>query len=124
MWRTWSPSWRPTPDAAITVHASRSIAASPRVEGAVRMTKIGFIGLGSQGGPMARRIVEAGFPLVLWARRPEALAPFADTAAATARDLADLGACCDHLGVCVVDDAGVREVFEAVLPTLRPGSRI
>ena len=35
------------------------------------MTKItvGFIGLGSQGGPMARRIVESGYPLLLWARR-------------------------------------------------------
>lgn len=31
---------------------------------------VGFIGLGSQGGPMARRIAEAGFPLTLWARRP------------------------------------------------------
>ena len=43
------------------------------------MRKIGFIGLGSQGAPMARRIVESGYPLVLWARRAQALAPFADT---------------------------------------------
>ncbi|WP_369829971.1 NAD(P)-binding domain-containing protein [Mycobacterium sp. 1465703.0] len=42
---------------------------------------VGFIGLGSQGGPMARRIVEEGYPTTLWARRPEALEPFADTAA-------------------------------------------
>ena len=34
------------------------------------MTKVGFIGLGSQGGPMPRRIVDTGFPLTLWARRP------------------------------------------------------
>ena len=32
--------------------------------------RVGFIGLGSQGGPMARRIVEGGFDLTLWARRP------------------------------------------------------
>jgi 3-hydroxyisobutyrate dehydrogenase len=31
--------------------------------------RVGFIGLGSQGGPMARRIIEAGYPVTLWARR-------------------------------------------------------
>ena len=65
------------------------------------MTKIGFIGLGSQGAPMARRIVESGYPLVLWARRAEALAPFADTAAETASSIADLGARAEHVGVSV-----------------------
>jgi 3-hydroxyisobutyrate dehydrogenase len=85
---------------------------------------VGFVGLGSQGGPMARRIVEAGFPLVLWARRPEALEPYADTAAQTASDLDDLGARCDIVAICVVDDAGVRQVFDAVLPAMRGGGRI
>ena len=32
--------------------------------------RVGFIGLGGQGGPMARRIIEAGYPVTLWARRP------------------------------------------------------
>ena len=48
------------------------------------MTRVGFVGLGSQGGPMARRIIDAGYPTTLWARRPETLEPFADTAAAIA----------------------------------------
>ena len=43
--------------------------------------RVGFIGLGSQGGPMARRIVEGGYELTLWARRPASLEPYADTAA-------------------------------------------
>lgn len=85
---------------------------------------VGFVGLGSQGGPMARRIVDAGFPLLLWARRPEALEPYRDTKAQAARDLAELGARADHVGVCVVDDAGVREVVGALLATMRAGSRI
>ena len=85
---------------------------------------VGFVGLGSQGGPMARRIVEAGFPLLLWARRPEAFATYSDTSAELVRDLAELGARSDHVGVCVVDDAGVREVVGALLPTMRAGSRI
>ena len=39
--------------------------------GAQVLTKIGFIGLGSQGAPMARRIIDAGYPVTLWARRPD-----------------------------------------------------
>lgn len=74
-------------------------------------TRVGFVGLGSQGGPMARRIIEAGFPTTLWARRPASVEAFADTAASLAPSLADLGAASDVLGVCVVDDAGVDEVL-------------
>jgi 3-hydroxyisobutyrate dehydrogenase len=85
---------------------------------------VGFVGLGSQGGPMARRIVEAGFPLLLWARRPEALTPFHDTAAMAVSDLAELGARAAHVGVCVLDDTGVREVVGALLPAMHAGSRI
>lgn len=85
---------------------------------------IGFIGLGSQGGPMARRIVEAGFPLVLWARRPETLAPYAGTGARVAGSVAELAAACDIVCLCVVDDAGVNEIAAALLPAMRSGSRV
>ncbi len=88
------------------------------------MIQVGFIGLGSQGGPMARRIVEGGYPLLLWARRPESLEPYADTAAQTAGSIAALGAVCDHVGVCVVDDAGVRSVMDELLPAMKAGSCI
>ena len=73
---------------------------------------------------MARRIVEAGYPLLLWARRPESLVPFRDTKAELLRDLDQVGSRAEHVGVCVVDDAGVREVVEALVPHMRPGSRI
>ncbi|MVZ99804.1 NAD-binding protein [Actinomadura sp. LD22] len=89
--------------------------------------RVGFIGLGSQGGPMARRIAEAGFPLTLWARRPEALAPFAGTGARTAASAADLAAGSDLACVCVVDDAGVEQVVAGpggLLEGMRPGGTI
>lgn len=85
--------------------------------------RTGFIGLGSQGGPMARRMGEAGYPLTLWARRAEALLPFTDIAA-IAPSMADLGAQCNHVGICVVDDAGVLAVCDALIPAMRRGSRI
>ncbi len=75
------------------------------------MTRVGFIGLGSQGGPIARRIVEGGFALTLWARRPESLEPYADTAASSVSTPAELGAASDVVGICVVGDADVEDVL-------------
>jgi 3-hydroxyisobutyrate dehydrogenase-like beta-hydroxyacid dehydrogenase len=72
---------------------------------------------------MAQRIVDAGHPTTLWARRPEALEPFAG--AATAATPADLGAAVDVLCICVIDDAGVDEVLrgpDGALGTLADGS--
>ena len=84
----------------------------------------GFIGLGSQGAPMARRMIDAGFPTTLWARRPETLEPYRRTNAHFAASIAILGAGVDHVGVCVVDDEGVRQVCDQLIPAMRPGSRI
>ena len=72
--------------------------------------RVGFIGLGSQGGPMARAIVDAGFETTLWARRPASLEPYADTAAKTADSPTELGAASDLVCLCVVGDADVEEV--------------
>ncbi len=80
--------------------------------------RIGFIGLGSQGGPMARRIIEAGYRTTLWARRPETLAAFADTGATVAESPAALAAASDLVCVCVVGDADVVEVADGVAGVL------
>ena len=85
---------------------------------------VGFIGLGSQGAPMARRIVEAGLPLTLWARRLESLQPFEDTAAAAASTPADLAEASSIVCICVTGDEDVVEVVEGpdgVLSGLAPG---
>jgi len=73
--------------------------------------RVGFIGLGSQGGPMARRIVEGGFETTLWARRAASLEPYADTGAKTAGSPAELAAASDLVCLCVVGDDDVREVL-------------
>lgn len=86
------------------------------------MQKYGFIGLGSQGGPMARRMIEAGLDVVLWARREETLGSFRDTGATFAASVAELGTQVDYCAVCVVDDAGVRQVCDELVPAMRPGS--
>lgn len=73
--------------------------------------RVGFIGLGSQGGPMARRIIEAGYPTTLWARRAATLEPFANTPAKSAGSPAKLAAASDLVCVCVVSDSDVEQVL-------------
>ena len=72
--------------------------------------RIGFIGLGSQGAPMARKIIDARYPMTLWARRPASLEPFADTAAKVAGSPAELAAVTDLVCLCVVGDADIAEL--------------
>jgi 3-hydroxyisobutyrate dehydrogenase len=72
--------------------------------------RVGFVGLGSQGGPMARRIVDAGYLTTLWARRPQTLEAFADTPAKTVSTLPEMGAASDLVGICVVNDSDVKTV--------------
>jgi 3-hydroxyisobutyrate dehydrogenase-like beta-hydroxyacid dehydrogenase len=89
--------------------------------------RVGFIGLGSQGGPMARRILEAGFPTTLWARRPASLEPFGDTVAKIAGSPAELAARSDLVCLCVVGDADIEEITggdNGVLAGLKPGGII
>lgn len=86
--------------------------------------RVGYIGLGSQGGPMARRIVDAGFETTLWARRPETLEPYQGTGTSFASSVAELGETCDLVCICVVNDDDVREVVEQLLTTMRDGTVI
>ncbi len=89
--------------------------------------RVGFIGLGSQGGPMARRVVESGFATTLWARSASTMADYADTAAEYAASPVELGGVSDLVCICVVDDAGVEEVLmgeNGVLAGMAPGGAV
>jgi 3-hydroxyisobutyrate dehydrogenase-like beta-hydroxyacid dehydrogenase len=88
------------------------------------METTGFIGVGSQGGPMAHRIIDGGYPLVVWARRPEVLEPYTAKGAKAAASVGELGAACVHVGICVVNDSDVAEIVAQLLPAMKPGSRI
>jgi len=85
---------------------------------------IGFIGVGSQGGPMVHRIVDAGLPLVVWARRPEVLEAYTAKGAKAAASVTELGAQSDHVGICVVNDADVLSITDQLIPVMKPSSRI
>ncbi|KPM52346.1 NADPH oxidoreductase [Frankia sp. CcI49] len=87
--------------------------------------RVGFIGLGSMGLPMAQRIQAAGHELTAYARRPASLEPLAGTGAKVAATPAELGAAVETVGICVFDAAGVEEVMfgpNGLAETLEPGA--
>jgi 2-hydroxy-3-oxopropionate reductase len=54
--------------------------------------KVGFVGLGAMGRPMALHLLRAGHQLAVWARRPESAAPLAAAGATGCASAAELAA--------------------------------
>jgi 3-hydroxyisobutyrate dehydrogenase-like beta-hydroxyacid dehydrogenase len=84
----------------------------------------GFIGLGSQGAPIARRILYGGYPTLIWARRPEALEVFRDSEAIVADSVTELARQAEHVAVCVVGDDGVTEICHQIFAAMKTGGRV
>ncbi|KAF0164040.1 MAG: 3-hydroxyisobutyrate dehydrogenase [Rhodocyclaceae bacterium] len=72
--------------------------------------KVGFIGLGLMGRPMALHLEKAGHELHLWARRPESLAPFANVNAKTHASPAEVAKHAEVVIVMVADAPDVEAV--------------
>lgn len=83
---------------------------------------VGFIGLGNQGEPIAKRLIAAGLVTSLWARTPRTLEAFAGLPFHRAGTIAELAARSDLVSTCVVDDAGVRDIANAALPNMKRGA--
>lgn len=73
--------------------------------------RIGFIGLGHMGGPVARHVVASGAEVVVHDVKSEAVAALVDAGARCASSPAQVMEDCDIVAVCVVDDDQVREVL-------------
>jgi 3-hydroxyisobutyrate dehydrogenase-like beta-hydroxyacid dehydrogenase len=85
--------------------------------------RVGFIGLGDQGAPMAQAIGDSGFGLHVWARRPQSLDVLARTRHTVHDSAASLAAAVDILELCLRDDRDIWEVLgiPGVEDALRPG---
>ena len=77
--------------------------------------RVGFVGLGSLGAPIAHRILKAELTLTLWARRSVTLRSFESTPAAIASSLEELGAASEIVCLCVVDEPDLHEVLRGGL---------
>lgn len=89
------------------------------------MKRVGFIGLGFQGKPLARNIVQAGFPLTVHDVRAEPMQELEAVGAVGAGSPAALAADSEIVIICVVDDAQVLQVLDGpdgVLTGARPGT--
>ena len=86
--------------------------------------RVGFVGLGDQGAPMARAIAEQGWSLSVWARRLDALSALSGTPHRVCQDVTELGRECDLVGLCVGDDSDVEEILFSrdLLASMKPGS--
>lgn len=72
--------------------------------------KVGFIGLGIMGRPMALNLLKGGFDLTVWARRAESMAPLLEAGAKGAATAAAVAASCDVVFSMVADAADVEQV--------------
>ena len=89
--------------------------------------RLGFIGLGHLGSPMARRLLSAGFPMTVYNRDSNKTKAFATLGAEVAPDPGKLAAEADVVLSCLVDGAAVEAVHlgaGGVLRNARPGARI
>jgi len=77
--------------------------------------RVGFIGLGNMGGPLAGFVLKAGFSLVVHDIRREAAAPMLEQGAIWADSPADVAARCDVICTCVPGPPEMQAV------TLGPG---
>jgi 3-hydroxyisobutyrate dehydrogenase-like beta-hydroxyacid dehydrogenase len=93
----------------------------------IMATRVGFIGLGNIGKPMAVNVAKAGFDLMVYDLRQEPLQELAAVGAKVARSAQEVGAHGEVIELVVVDDSQVEAVTlgeGGVLNGAKPGSVI
>ncbi len=89
------------------------------------IARVGFVGLGRMGWPMARRLAEAGFTLSVHDAVPGRAAAFAGAhGARAAADPADCAADAEAFVTMLPTSREVAEVLHAAAPRLAPGALV
>ncbi len=89
--------------------------------------KVGFVGLGIMGKPMAQNLQKAGFELHIWARHPEEVADLVAAGMTWHDTLADLAASVDAQITIVGFPPDVEEVYlgsDGIVENARPGTYV
>jgi 3-hydroxyisobutyrate dehydrogenase-like beta-hydroxyacid dehydrogenase len=89
----------------------------------VTEVKLGYIGLGNQGAPMAKRLVDWPGGLIVFDVRTESMTPLAELGAELADRIADV-ARADIIEITVLTDAQVRDVVDELATHAAPGTII
>ncbi|MGH3563907.1 MAG: NAD(P)-binding domain-containing protein, partial [Mycobacterium sp.] len=85
--------------------------------------RLGYIGLGNMGAPMAKRLVDWPGGVTVFDVRADAMTPLAEAGATLADSVADVAAA-DIISVTVLDDEQVREVVGELAANAKPGTVI
>lgn len=86
-----------------------------------RMEEYGFVGLGVMGGPMAGHVLSKGLPLTVWARTASKAEDLGRRGAKVVPRLADLGAACGVVALCVTGTEDVVGCCEVLAGAMKPG---
>jgi len=89
------------------------------------MKRIGFIGLGIMGKPMAKNLLKAGYELVVYDIRPEPVEEVARTGAKAGQSPKDVAARCEVIITMLPNSPEVKEAVlgsEGVVEGIRAGS--
>lgn len=86
--------------------------------------RIGFLGMGLMGAPMAKNLAEAGYDLTVWNRTPEKAKPLADHGAEIATDAADVAAGAEIVFTMLPGGPAVGDVLfdQGVAAAMEPGA--
>ncbi|MBT5943996.1 MAG: NAD(P)-dependent oxidoreductase [Rhodospirillaceae bacterium] len=88
-------------------------------------TKVGWIGVGMMGEPMARNVMQAGFPLTVYNRTRDKVRDLENDGAGVADRIADLASDCDVLVSMISADAALEAITVAdggAFAAMSPGS--
>src|SRR5579884_3030696 len=91
------------------------------------MERVGFIGVGVMGKPMCLNLLKAGFPLTVYARRPEAAREVVEAGATLAESSRAVAEASDVVITIVPDSPEVEEVVlgpNGVLDGVRAGMAV
>lgn len=78
--------------------------------------RLGFVGLGVMGGPMAGHLLEKGHTVSVWNRTPSKSVPLADKGAGVAPDLPALARSSDIVFLCVSKTEDLQECLDKLTP--------
>lgn len=84
--------------------------------------KVGFVGLGVMGLPMAGHLLEKGNKVVVWNRTPSRAEPLRAKGAIVANDVGQLASECEMIMICVSRTEDVEEVIDKMLPHAASGT--
>ena len=85
--------------------------------------KLGYLGLGNMGRPIAKRLIDWPGGLTVFDVRADAMTPFAEAGATLADSVADV-AVADIISITVLNDQQVREVVGELAAKAKPGTVI